>query len=130
MKYSKKFERDFEWYSKKSDIFNFDGSFEYYNKTGESLIQFEENGMPAKKAFYLYDSQGKIVKTKEPVLLRELYRCKGSINLNIKMWAEDRAKGILPKILFDEMVKELELLDWMVEAVEKQKVKYYEVIFR
>jgi len=130
MKYSKKFERDFEWYSKNSNIFNFDGSFEYYNKVGESLIHFEENGVPAKKAFYLYDSQGKIVKTKEPELLRELYKCKGSINLNIKMWAEDRAKGILPKILFDEMVKELELLDWMVEAVEKQKVKYYEIIFR
>jgi hypothetical protein len=42
------------------------------------------------------------------------------------MWAEDRAKGVLPKILFEELIKEFELLDWIVEAVEKQKIKNYE----
>lgn len=130
MKYSKNFERDFEWYSKWCEEFNFDGNFDYFNKKGDKLIQFDENGMSAKKTFYLYDSNGKIVKTNEPELLKKLYRCKASINLNIKMWAEDRAKGVLPKILFEDVIKEFELLDWMIEAVEKQKVKYYETIFR
>jgi hypothetical protein len=43
----------------------------------------------------------------------------------IKEWAQDRAKGYLPKIEFEKITKEYNLLPWMVEAVEKQKYKFY-----
>jgi hypothetical protein len=125
MKYSKKFERDYKWYLSVSDKFNFDGTNEYHNKKGIDLIQFKENGKTAKECFYLYDSEGKIKPTKEPKELKQLYKTKGSVNLHIKMYAEDRAKGYLPKVEFEDIVKELNAPDWFVKAVENQKRKYY-----
>jgi hypothetical protein len=41
------------------------------------------------------------------------------------MYAEDRAKGILPKVLFNEMCVEFKTPLWFKEAVEHQKCKYY-----
>ena len=58
MKYSKKFERDYNWYLSVSHIFFFDGTNEYFNKKGVDLIQFDENGKTAKECFYLYDTNG------------------------------------------------------------------------
>ena len=63
--------------------------------------------------------------TKEPELLNQILLCKASVNFNIKMWAEDRGKGCLGKLEFQNIIKEYELLPWMVEAVENQKLKYY-----
>lgn len=120
MKYSKNFERDYDWYLKYKDSFDFDGSID----TSDKVI-YDENGKTAKECFYRYDSMGKILPTSEPELLFKIYKCKGSINFNIKMWAEDRAKGYLPKINFQDIINEFELLPWMVEAVEKQKFYYY-----
>lgn len=117
MKYSKNFERDWEWYSKYKDVFTFSGSPNKEIKQGDKYT--------AKEAFYLYDSQGKIVETTEPVLLQKIFKCKESINFMIKEWAQDRSKGYLPKIEFEKIIKEYTLLPWMVEAVEKQKYKYY-----
>ena len=34
MKYSKNFERDYNWYLSVSHIFSFDGSKDYFNKKG------------------------------------------------------------------------------------------------
>ena len=147
MKYSENFERDWNWYVKYKDVFTFDGRDRYTNKKGEDLVVFDENGKTAKECFYLWDSNGKIEPCKEPELYKQILKCKGSVNFNIKMWAEDRAKGYLPKVVFskecrDEQEKwfrereleydwqqtieeEFELLPWMVEAVENQKLKYY-----
>ena len=126
MKYSKKFEEDYNWYLSVSDSFNFDGVKDYYNKKGVDIIQFDANGKTAKECFYLYDSQGLINKTSEPEKLRTLLKTKGSVNLHIKMYAEDRAKGYLPKIEFEEIAKEFNMPNWFVNAVENQKCKYYE----
>ena len=42
------------------------------------------------------------------------------------MWAESRGKGDLGKNEFmEEIVPQYELLPWMIDAVEKQKIKYY-----
>lgn len=125
MKYSKNFERDYNWYLKVSTIFTFDGTKDYYNKKGVELIQFNENGKTAKECFYLYDTNGIITPTKEPEKLKILLKTKGSVNLHIKMYAEDRARGYLPKIEFDKICLEYNLPDWFIEAVENQKHKYY-----
>jgi hypothetical protein len=109
-----------KWYLKVRHYFNFDG------KPFEE-IKFDRNGIDGIKAFYLVDSNGKkaIKPTKHPNIYKTIFKIKGSVNLHIKMWAEDRAKGILPKLLFDEMAKELDLPTWVVEAVENQKGRYY-----
>lgn len=123
MKYSKNFDRDWDWYNKYKDIFTFSGSpntrHEHYKKIKQG------NKYTAKEAFYIYDTQGKTLGCAKPELLQQIFKCKESINFQIKEWAQDRAKGYLPKIEFDEIAKEFELLDWMVEAVENQKCKYY-----
>lgn len=119
IKYSNNFNRDYNWYLKYKDVFNFDGSYDKNLK--ENLI----TGKTAKECFYKFDSNGKLIPTKQLNLLKQIFKCKGSINFHIKMWAEGRADGTLPKLDFDSIIKEYELLDWMIEAVEKQKYKYY-----
>jgi hypothetical protein len=117
MKFSKNFDRDWDWYFKYRDTFTFSGSPPKKIEKGDKYT--------AKEAFYLYDSQGKLVPTKEPELLQQIFKCKESINFQIKEYAQDRAKGYLPKIEFEIIKEEFELLSWMIEAVEKQKYKYY-----
>ncbi len=125
MKYSKKFEQDYQWYKSVSDKFNFDGQVNYHSKKGEDLIQYDVEGKSAKECFFLYDSQGKIEKTNEPEELKILLRTKGSVNLHIKMYAESRADGTLPKLLFQDIIKEINPPEWFITAVENQKYKYY-----
>ncbi|WP_299535598.1 hypothetical protein [Ulvibacterium sp.] len=126
MKFSKKYERDYHWYLSVIDVFSFDGTEEYHNNQGVDLIQFDRRGRTAKECFYLYDSNGIIKPTCEPEKLKALYKTKGSVNLHIKMFAKDRAKGYLPRIEFEKMCKEFNVPDWFVVAVENQKEKYYE----
>lgn len=126
MKYSKKFEDDYTWYISVSNKLNFDGCNHYFNKKGIDLIQLDINGVSAKQSFYMYDSQGIILPTSEPEELKKLLKTKGSVNLHIKMYAEDRAKGYLPKVEFEKIYKELNAPAWFIDAVEKQKYKYYE----
>ena len=117
MKYSAKFERDWEWYLKYKDTFTFCGGF-------IPEFQYSEDGYSAKECFHTFDSTGKKLSCKELKLLNEILVCKGSINLNIKEWAIDRASLILPGILFQEIIEEFELLDWMIKSVERQRWKY------
>lgn len=117
MKYSKNFERDYAWYLKYKDIFTFDGS-------PNRLLNVDlENGYNAKHCFYILDSTGKLLPTNEPRLLSELLKCKGSINFHIKMWSEGVYEGISN---INEFIKEFELLDWMVKAIENQLKRKYE----
>lgn len=120
MKYSKNFERDWNWYVEYKDVFTFSGSLNRH-----LLIDFDE-GKGAKECFFILDSQGKLNPTNEPELLSAVIKCKESINFQIKEYAQDRARGYLPRIEFEEITKEFELLPWMVKAVEQQKNKYYE----
>jgi hypothetical protein len=114
MKYSKNFERDYNWYLKYKDIFTFDGS-------PNRLLNIDlENGYNAKHCFYILDSTGKLLSTNEPRLLSELLKCKGSINFHIKMWVEGIAEGISN---INEFIEEFELLDWMIKAIENQLKK-------
>lgn len=124
MKFSDKFERDYSFYLQNIDFFNFDGVKDYYDKKGNNLIVHDENGVTAKEAFFIYDSQGKIRPTCEPKLLRLILRTKGSVNLHIKTYAEDRASGLLCKFEVAEIAKETNAPDWFSDAIEEQKFKY------
>lgn len=144
MKYSKNFERDFEWYLAIRHTFWFDGTYpQYHSKKGEEIVQYDEKGVSGKHAFYVWDSQGRILPTKHPNLLRNILRTKGALNLQIKEWAKGRADGTLPGIEFyvsaetrawlDDINKNFEypktiaeqylLPDWVITAVENQKMK-------
>ena len=127
VKYSKNFDRDYNWYLSVSDIFSFDGTKDYYNKKGIELIQFDKNGKTAKECFYLYDTNGVIKPTCEPDKLKTLLKTKGSINLHIKMYAQDRANCSLPGIEFQQMCKEWGAPEWCVKAVETQKMKHWPI---
>lgn len=116
-KYSEGFIRDVRWYFKIRHRFTFDGNL-------ERDVEYSKDGVDGVKAFHIFDSTGKLKPTKHPNMLRALLKTKGSVNLHIKMYAEDRARGYLPKVEFEEIIKELQAPEWFQEAVEKQKVKY------
>jgi len=111
------------WFLSKRKVFNFDGKF-------DEVIEFDRNGLNGVEAFYNVDANGKkeIIPTRHPNIYTTLMKVKSSCNLNIKMYAEDRASGVLPKMLFDELCVELGLPEWFIKAVEQQKFKYYDKI--
>lgn len=118
MKYSAAFNRDFNWFLKMRHIFDFDGALPLD-------VEYDKNGIDGKKAFLLYDSQGKLLPTKHPILFQTLIKIKGGINLHIKMYAEDRASGLLSLIELRGMCIKWKAPSWFREAVERQKVKYW-----
>lgn len=123
MKYSPKFESDYTWFQSISALFCFDGVNEYYNKIGKPIIVPSSQGVTAKEAFYLYDSQGIIKPTSEPDKLRTLLKTKGSVNLHIKMYAEDLAQGYLLMADFRELINEIKAPMWFESAVINQMQK-------
>lgn len=136
MKYSKENERDFSFYFKNRKQFNFCGTL--YPKY---VPIYEENGVDGKQAFFSIENNGKNIPTKHPNLLSSLLLSKSSLNFNIKMWAESRADGTLPLVLFSkrkakevydqefdgpiDMEEQMSLPEWVIEAVENQKSKFY-----
>ena len=81
MKYSKNFNRDYNFYLPNKGIFTFSGD-------RVDVPVDMENGVSCKESFRSWDSMGKILPTKEPELLKSVIICKKSINLHIKMWVE------------------------------------------
>ena len=126
-KYNANFERDFNWYLRVKHLFDFDGVADYFNKNGSPVVQYDKNGVSGKEAFYQYDTNGKIVPTKHPNLLFCLLKTKGSVNLHIKMYAEDRANGLFSLVELRGvcMYKLKTPPYWFKEAIENQKVKYW-----
>lgn len=118
MKYSENFNRDFNYYLSSRHIFNFDGRL-------DRDIVFDKNGISGKQCFHKFDSEGKLVATKHPNLVKALLKTKGSINLHIKMWKEDRNNGCLPRYEFNLIVKEYNLPEWAVKAVNKDMDEVY-----
>ena len=121
MRYSVNFNRDFKWYLKMRHLFSFDGRL-------EREIMYDPNGIDGRKAFHLFDSEGQLKPTKHPNLLRQLLKTKSSVNLHIKMFAQDRANGRLPLIEFRGMCIKWKSPHWFREAVEQQKYKFYNQI--
>jgi hypothetical protein len=125
MKYSSAFERDYAWYLQWHPVFNFDGSAQYFTSKGESRIVADAQGLSAKLAFYLFDSQGRVIPTCEPELLLAITKCKGSVNFHVKLWAEGWLDGTFTGVDWQQVQTEYALLPWMVTAFENQVTKLY-----
>lgn len=116
---------DIKWFHKVHKYFSFSGRGDYFNGKGENIIQYSPIGASAEESFYIYDSRGIIVPTRQYVKLLKLHTTKASVNLWIKEYAKDRASGLLPRIEFEEFCTKIKAPLWFVEAVETQKYKYY-----
>lgn len=116
--YSAVFERDYAWYLQWASVFDFDGSSAALDKVRPDPV-----GKPAKDCFYAYDSTGKILPCCEPELLLSIYKCKGSINFHIKLWAEGLAERTLWRSELEGLRVEFDLLPWMVQAIWHQAAK-------
>ena len=86
---------------------------------------YDKDGVDAREAFFRWDTCGDIKPTKHPNVLRSLLKTKGSVNLHIKMFAEDRANGRYPLLEFRAFCIKYKCPSWFRDAVEKQKSKYY-----
>lgn len=86
-KYSKSFNRDFSFYLSVRYKFNFAG-------VKDIEVSRDSKAISGKQAFHIFDSQGKLVPTKHPHLLKTLVRAKKSIDLHIEMYAEDLNSGL------------------------------------
>ena len=115
MKYSKNFERDYQFYliCLEKQWFDFCGK-------EISVPEYRKNGVDAKTAFWNFDSKGKILETYEPKLLHELLKVKAGVNWQIKAWAED-IKG--SSFWINELKKEYECPQWVWDAVKNQGIK-------
>lgn len=120
-KYSASFNRDFNWYLYIRSIFNFDGG----DSTRHEVI-YDKNGLDGRYAFFKWDSNGILLPTKHPNILRSLLKTKGSVNLHIRMYAQGRAEGTFPLIEFRAFCIKNKVPKWFAEAVENQKFKYYD----
>ena len=98
----------------------------YFNFAGTEYfpIKHDPDGVGAVEAIYMHETHGRIIPTKSPKTVETFFRSKASVNLHIDMYAQDRGKCYLPKIIFDKMVERMNLPNWFVEAVEKRKYKY------
>lgn len=89
MKYSKNFERDYYFYLKNIDNFDFCGTL------NPKYVAIEGGVKTAKECFYLIESEGKNIACGEPDLLNKLLLTKSAVNFQIKQWAEGIADGTL-----------------------------------
>lgn len=92
----------------------------FVNKT-EPLVVYDKEGVDGIYAFYEIEN-GKVLPTKHPKLLQILLKCKGSVNLNIKMWKEDYNNlwdygRLLPEIDVLEIIKQYNCPDWVYKAI-------------
>jgi hypothetical protein len=118
MKYSDNFNRDFKWFIKMRNTFDFGGRIPLE-------VKFDINGIDFKKAFHIYDSTGILKPTKHPIALAKLLLIKGGVNLHAKMYAEDRGSGLMGALEFRAMcIYIFKSPDWFRKSVEQQKFKY------
>lgn len=96
------------------DIFNFCGIPSKYQAISD------KNGKSAKEVFYNIDSRGKNIPCFEPELLNQLLLCKGSINFNIKLWADGVWRGLFFPLDIEEIITEYSCPDWVRDAIKKQ----------
>jgi hypothetical protein len=78
-----------------------------------------------RKGGFLWDTNGKIRPTRHPNIFKTLLKTKGSVNLHIKMFAEDRASGLMTLIELRGLCIKWGAPHWLREAVERQKVKWW-----
>lgn len=119
-KYSKNFERDYAFYLKNIEHFNFSGT-----RMPRHKAIYSKDGVTAKQAFHSIESDGKNIPTKEPQLLDQLLLTKASVNFHIKQKKlfniEDKNDAHLTYRA--SIAKIYDLPEWAIMATEKQKEK-------
>jgi hypothetical protein len=122
VKYSKKFNRDYEFYLSNKVRFTFCGDDP--DRIDDLVIVDMTSGVSAKESFKSYDSKGRTLPTYEPQLLKSIIICKKSINLHIKMWVEgydDMMEGVdFYMDMFDGQVRQP---PWVEDSFRKQLVR-------
>ena len=91
-------------------------------EVGASSVVYSQEGYSAEECFFAMDSRGETLPCREPELLKKAIRGKKSWNLQVKLWAEDLADGML--------LQQRELLDycesvprWILDATFSQARK-------
>jgi hypothetical protein len=136
MNFSKNFERDYKLYLTNSFHFSSCDIKEKYNK-----FKYSETGKTAKECFYILDSTGKYEECSELDTLYSLLNCKASLNLQIKLWAEEieelltgkkqiKQNTVLAIGILLEIQKEYQLPEWVIKAITKQTscCNFYKII--
>ena len=89
---------------------------------GCKSVQYDEKGASALEAWWSIDTHGKEIPCREIELLEKVIRSKQSINLQIKLWAEDIADGLI--------LRQSELIEythnwpnWVIRATMEQAKK-------
>jgi len=113
MKYSQAFERDYTFYLQNLDSFDFAGK-------RVPMPPADEHGLSAKRCFFVFDSTGELLPCREPELLRKLFICKASVNLNIRLWAQGLMQEVLSLAELEEMLAEHDAPRWLYNAVVAQ----------
>ncbi len=132
--FSPQFERDYTFYLSNKDKFTFAGSDlkkdygiqfpgEPEQPDDPFRIPYSPDGKSAKVCFHQLDSTGKCKPCAEPQLLAEILTCKAAINLQIKIWAQSRAEWTLSKIELIEYLEEYKAPEWVLKAIENQKLR-------
>jgi hypothetical protein len=121
MKYSKRFEEDFELYWRLRHTFTF---APYDPLKGKKPIDIVPH-MSVKKAFFKFDTHGKYYNISDSEELLRVITTKASINFHIKQYAIDRSRGWMSSLDLLDLQKEFSLPQWFVDAVEKQKCRLY-----
>lgn len=112
-RYSQAFERDYSFYESNMNRFTFAGS----------VISIEPNNdrppVDAKKAFFVYDSTGRIFPCHEAEKFEKLLICKKAINLQLKAWADGFVDCVQT---IEELLEsfEGEVPDWIEESLRNQ----------
>jgi len=114
-KYSPNFERDYNFYLKNIDKFDFIGS-------DVKKFRPPEGSNSVKKTFHIFDSQGKLIPCEDPDLFLKILKFKKGLNFWIKQWAEgffDLGENM------DWYLKDLEgeIPDWVYESFSNQIAK-------
>lgn len=113
-KYSRAFLRDYDFYVANIERFTF---------CGRHVPLAERGEMTPKKAFLVYDSQGKMMPCRDPGFLKMLIICKASVNLHVKMWAHGIVCGVLGKPELDEYLSGISAPEWVYRAIIGQVIK-------
>ena len=114
IRYSENFLRDYQFYLNNMEKFNF---------CGEKIEWPEDSsGLTAQECFWIFDTHGQIKPCKEKIQIESVLRCKKSINLHIKMWAEGFWDLMEPLEFYLESFQG-EIPEWVAKSLEKAKNK-------
>jgi hypothetical protein len=110
---------DAQWYLSVRHYFCFDGK-------PDDEIPYDRSGLDGIAAFVQVDTYGRkaMKPTRHPNIYKALVHTKGAVNLHIKMYAEDRAKGYLPDDEFGQLCMNINPPKWFIKAIENQAKKF------